>query len=68
MGENIKEIRNLRDKLKRGGMTQERINIFDTMFSSYERKLNEEQDFTDSQTLDFYKYFALEINDLEEGE
>lgn len=68
MGENIKEIRNLRDKLKKGGMTQERLDIFDTMFGSYERKLNEEEDFTDSETLDFYKFFALEINNLEKGE
>lgn len=68
MGENIKEIRNLRDRLIKGGMTQEKLAIFDTMFSSYERKLNAEEDFTDSETLDFYKFFALEINNLEKGE
>lgn len=68
MGENIKVIRELRDKLEKGGITRDRLDIFDTMFSSYERKLNEEEDFTDSETLDFYKFFALEINNLEKGE
>lgn len=68
MDENINEIRKLRDRLEKGGMTQERLEIFDTMFSSYERKLNEKQDFTDSQTYDFYKFFALEINELKIGE
>lgn len=68
MGENIKEIRKLRDRLEKGGMKKERLDIFDTMFASYKRTLKGEQDFTESQTYDFYKFFALEINELEEGE
>ena len=59
MGENIKEIRKLRDRLEKGGMKKERLDIFDAMFNSCERKLNEEQDFTDSQMLDFYKIFNV---------
>ena len=68
MGENINDIRELRNRLEKGGMRQERLDIFDAMFSSYERNLTEDQDFTDSQTYDFYKFFALEINELKEGE
>lgn len=68
MGDNIKEIRKLRDKLEKGGIKKERLDIFDAMFGSYERKLNEKQDFTDSQAYDFYRCFAREINEVEEGE
>lgn len=68
MGENIERIRKLRADLEEGGMKKKRLQIFDTMFASYERKLKEGQDFTDSQMYDFYICFALEIDKLIEGE
>lgn len=64
MGENIERIKNLRIGLEEGGMKKKRLRIFDTMFASYERKLKEGQDFTDSQMYDFYLCFALEIDKL----
>ena len=68
MGENIERIKRLRIDLEEGGMKKKRLQIFDTMFATYERKLNGEQDFTDSQMYDFYLCFALEIDKLIEGE
>ena len=64
MEKNIDKIRILRDDLKKGGMQEERLAMFDAMFHSYERKLTEEQDFNDSQVRDFYNCFYFEISKL----
>lgn len=64
METNIDRIRKLRDDLEKGGMKKERLDIFDAMFHTYERKLTSEQDFSDSQMYDFYLCFALEIDKL----
>ena len=64
MEKNIDRIRVLRYELKKGGIKKERLDMFDAMFHSYERKLTGEQDFNDSQVRDFYNCFYFEISKL----
>ena len=68
-GEGIGQIRELRAKLEKGGITAKRLQQFDAMFHSYERNRVEQgkQDFADSQIADFYRIFALDIAQLHEG-